>query len=106
MSESANRDDPWTCVVSLYKKYIYDGGHGKGAVRAANKVNGTGAITKPEGATRKRPLGPWIQQEGEDFAFAKTTDKDDVAEILEWAQYATLNPKDSYEDYVPGSTGT
>lgn len=84
---------------------MYDGSQGKGAVRVAHKT-GTGAFTKLEGATRRRPLGPWVLQEGEDFLFAKTTNKDDVAEILEWAQYATLNPRDSFEDYVPGSTGT
>ena len=81
---------------------MYDGNPGKGAVRVANK----GTVTKPEGATRRRPLGPWILQEGEDYLFAKTTNKDDVAELLEWAQFATLNPKDSYEDYIPGSTST
>ena len=27
-----------------------------------------------------------------------------MAGLLEWAQFATLNPKDSYEDYIPGST--
>ena len=103
LSENANKDDPWTCVVSLYKRYMYDGSQGRGAVRIANK-NGPGTI-KPEGATRKRPLGPWVLQEGENFLFAKTTNKDDVADMLEWAQYATLNPKDPFEDYVPWSTG-
>lgn len=104
LTESTGDDDPWACTVSLYKKYVYDGSHGRPTSSRATGRN-TIAATKPvnEGATRKRPLGPWILQDGEHFVFAKTSNKDDVAILLEWAQIATLNPQSSHEDYIPGS---
>lgn len=67
--------------------FRYDGTHGKTvAPRVTAKT--TAAVTykpvtyKPEGATKKRPLGPWVPQEGETFSFAKTSNKDDVARLL------------------------
>ena len=76
---------------------MYDGTQGRTTgKRSTDKTN-------PEGATRNRPLGPWTPQEGEGFFFARTTDKKNVAELLEWAQIATLNPRSPHEDYVPDS---
>ncbi|KAL8797763.1 MAG: hypothetical protein Q9195_000115 [Heterodermia aff. obscurata] len=86
------------------RKYMYDGGQGKlTGSRSAGKNTITTAKSGTEGATRKRPLGPWVAQEGEYFIFAKTYDKDDVASLLEWAQIATLNPQSSHKDYIPTS---
>ena len=89
-------DASWSCLVSLNKKYMYDGTHGK------SRVSGPARSTN-EGATRKRPLGPWVLQEAEHFIFAKTAKKEDVAELLEWAQIATLNPQSSHDEYKPQS---
>ena len=91
LSESTSIDDPWTCKVSLYKKYVYEG-----------KSPG-GAAAKNQGATKARPLGPWVLQESEDTFFASTTRKEEVAVLLEWAQIATLNPSSPYEFYMPGA---
>ena len=83
---------------------MYDGSQGKLA-GSRSAIQNTSTTTKSwnEGATRKRPLGPWVVQEGEYFIFAKTYDKDDVASLLEWAQVATLNPQSSHKDYIPTS---
>ena len=83
---------------------MYDGNQGKVAgSRSAGKNTSTANKSGNEGATRKRPLGPWVVQEGEYFIFGKTYDKDDVASMLEWAQIATLNPQSSHKDYIPTS---
>ena len=71
--------------------------------RSAGKNTSTANKSGNEGATRKRPLGPWVVQEGEYFVFGKTYDKDDVASLLEWAQVATLKPQSSHKDYIPTS---
>lgn len=83
------------CQVSLHKRYVYGGSQGK-------SPNSTTATVK-EGATRARPLGPWILQDPEDTPFASTTKKDEVAALLEWAQTATLNPRSPPEYYLPTS---
>ena len=95
MSES-KPGDLWICHVSLHKKYVYEGSQGRlSTIRGPVRTN--------EGATRARPLGPWIAQDAEDTPFATTTDKDQVAELLEWAQTATLNPGSSPDLYQPCS---
>jgi len=103
LSENTNKDDPWECRISLYKKYLYETSQrrsqgSKGLGRTAN------ATARIEGATKQRPLGPWIVQESEDAPFATTFEKDKVADLLEWAQIATLNPGSSYDNYMPHST--
>lgn len=87
LTESAEVSDEWSCSVSLVKKYVY-----------------LGKAAKAEGATSKRPLGPWKSQDyPEDLPFASVTSKDDVVDALERAQLATLNPSSSYEKYKPGN---
>ena len=78
--------------MSLIKKYVYEGGR---ASTSRGRNN--------EGATRARPLGPWTLQDAEDTPFASTTDKNEVVNLLEWAQTATLNPGRAYDCYVPSS---
>ena len=56
------------------------------------------------GATRARPLGPWTLQDPEDIPFASTSDRDQVADLLEWAQIATLNPRSPHDAYMPESS--
>ncbi|KAL6714488.1 hypothetical protein ACLMJK_007912 [Lecanora helva] len=83
---------PWNCQVSLHKKYVYEG----------NATNSRGR-PKAEGATRARPLGPWILQDVEDFHFTNVNNKDDVAQAIYLAQLATLNPGCNYQKYLPGT---
>lgn len=85
----------WTCKVSLYKKYMYEGNLGSSRILSKN-------ATKLEGATRARPLGPWRLQDSEDFHFATITNKAEVEHVLYLAQLATLNPGSPYENYMPG----
>ena len=99
LSESTSLDEQWTCKVSLYKKYTYEGSQGRSSYgRSAN------ATARTEGATRSRPLGPWTVQDPEDTPFATTSSKEELADLLEWAQIATLNPSLPYENYMPAST--
>ena len=72
------------CKVFLSKKYIYEG-----------------AKLRSEGATRARPLGPWLPQDPEKSFFALVTSKEEVARVLGWAQMAILNPGNSHEKYQP-----
>lgn len=96
LSESQSTDEEWTCNISLYKKYIYDGGR-KDVTKA-----GKHSFTRSEGATRARPLGPWMAQDGEIFQFATLTSKDQVAQTLKLAQLAILNPGTPHQNYMPG----
>lgn len=97
LTESTGSDEcEWTCSVSLYKKYNYEGNLGTG------RVMGKTAF-KFEGATRTRPLGPWTMQDSEDFHFATVTSKNEVEHVLYLAQLATLNPGSPYERYLPGN---
>ena len=74
---------PWSCQVTLHKKFIY-------------------TTAKSAGATKTRPLGPWMLQEAEDYPFATVTNKKDVADMIYLAQMATLNPRNAPEKYLPG----
>lgn len=48
-------------------------------------------------------LGPWSAQDNpEPYPFATIYSKDEVQEILSWAQLATLNPDKLPELYMPG----
>lgn len=97
LSERAGDNDAWSCKISLFKKYIYDGRQTKTGVRSGKQFS-----MKSEGATRVRPLGPWILQDGECYPFATLTSKDDVAQALKLAQLAVLNPSADHQDYMPG----
>ncbi|KAL1960290.1 hypothetical protein VTO42DRAFT_8250 [Malbranchea cinnamomea] len=75
----------WTCRVLLMKKYMYDA-----------------AGTKGKFVTRARPLGPWVEQDPEEFLFDTLTDKSRLQGVLKWAQLATLNPGRPPKDFTPG----
>ena len=95
LTETTDPDEQWSCDVFLNKKYIYQGNLG---------VSRSGKSTaKVEGATKTRPLGPWLEQDSEDLHFASLTEKSEVVDVLERAQLATLNPGSSYEKYKPGN---
>lgn len=96
LCESTSPEEPWTCKVSLHKKYIYEGSLIPGRVSTKN-------ANKLEGATRARPLGPWTFQESEEFHFATLTSKDDVEHVIHLAQLATLNPGSPWERYLPSN---
>ena len=55
------------------------------------------------GATSRRPLGPWEKQHPEDQLFAHVAKKEEVGEVIRWAQVAILNPGTSPAKYRPGS---
>ena len=84
LTESSRQEEQWTCKVFLSKKYIFDG------------------VQRNVGATRNRPLGPWMPQDTEDQHFATTYDKNSVQEIIYWAQLAILNPSSTCNEYKPG----
>ncbi|WEW58235.1 hypothetical protein PRK78_003703 [Emydomyces testavorans] len=77
LSES---DAPWTCRVLLMKRYMY--------------------VPTGRMPTSKNPLGPWMEQDPEEFLFDTLTEKSMLQEVLRWAQLATLNPGRSYKDYM------
>lgn len=60
-------------------------------------------VDRPLAGSRARPLGPWANQDAEDFLFATLHSKGEVEEALYWAQLATLNPGQNYEKYIPGA---
>lgn len=83
LSES-EADEPWKCVVYLSYRYIFD------PTKAFKKVD---------------RLGPWARPENkptENELFCTVTDRDRLEETIRWAQFATLNPSQNPEDYVPG----
>ncbi|KAL4785227.1 P-loop containing nucleoside triphosphate hydrolase protein [Aspergillus varians] len=75
---------PWTCRVYLSQKYMY---------------NESKKIGKPK---KSHPLGPWQPIEQEDELFTTITDKDQIEEVIKWAQLAILNPRSSPGNYMPG----
>ena len=86
----------WSCDIFLHKKYVYQGS--LGSTRPPGR-----STAKIEGATKSRPLGPWVEQDSEDLHFASLTNKDRMVDALERAQLAILNPGSPYEKYKPGS---
>jgi hypothetical protein len=58
---------------------------------------------KPRGTPRKSPfLGPWVKQNPDEVEFKVVHDKDEIEEVLIWAQIAILNPSKDPLTYVPG----
>lgn len=93
ITECSGTGDPWTCEVSLFKKYFFEKTYSKANL----------GKTAEERATRTRPLGAcWVLQEPENFPFATVSSKGQVASVLQLAQLATLNPSSPYEKYLPG----
>ena len=77
---------PWTCNVILSYKYIY---------------MPTKTDHRAQGATKARPLGPWVQQSPEHHDFVTLHSKDQVEEALRCAQLAILNPHQPPTLYAP-----
>ena len=92
MNITESSTSKWSCEVYLCKKYIYEG---------YLQVPGN-RLRRSEGATKERPLGPWIQQDPESYHFATVESKEQLPSILRLAQLATLNPDGEYEAYLPG----
>lgn len=76
----------WKCEVYLHTKYKLEG------------LPKNGKFAKP---TEKNPLGPWRPRDPYENHFYTTHDKDEVADILSWAQIVTLNPTTAHERYNP-----
>ncbi|KAL8688245.1 MAG: hypothetical protein Q9218_005797 [Villophora microphyllina] len=88
-------DSQWKCTIYLQKNYIYDG--------SPLPPSGRHGALKGEGATRARPLGPWVaQQLPESYVFFRTYKKAEVPRAIQLAQLATLNPATDPAKYVPG----
>ncbi|KAL2821993.1 P-loop containing nucleoside triphosphate hydrolase protein [Aspergillus granulosus] len=77
-------DQPWICRVYLSRKYMFDGSR---------------RISKPK---KSEPLGPWHPQDQEDELFTTIIDKEQIEEVIKWAQLAILNPGSPSANYVPG----
>ncbi|KAL8904890.1 MAG: hypothetical protein Q9171_006880 [Xanthocarpia ochracea] len=83
---------PWRATLYLQKRYLYEGKPIAGSRR--------------DGATKTRPLGPWVAQSiPENSLFFKTNDKSKIPEALRLAQLATLNPGSDPSRYLPSATG-
>ena len=80
----------WSCKISLYYKYVYE----NTVMRPGRNQNA---------ASKQRPLGPWTTQDPETVPFWETTSKAEVPKLLERAQLAILNPRVSYEEYLPNA---
>lgn len=88
LAESKDPNDQWTCRVLLMRRYMFDGDGKVGKLAHA--------------ATKKRPLGPWIEQDTEEQHFITLNDKNELQNAIKWAQLATLNPRTSYKEFIPG----
>lgn len=89
LSENNDAGGAWACRVLLVQRYIFDGDGKVGKLAF--------------GPTKKRPLGPWIEQDPEEVLFVTLTDKNKLQEAIKWAQLATLNPRTSYKEFIPGN---
>jgi GTPase SAR1 family protein len=71
----------WSCKVSLRLSYAWS--HTK---------------------NKKQPFPNWIDRETvETHLFSLIYDKDDLEEVLKWAQSALLNPNQDFQTFIPGS---
>ncbi|KAL8905302.1 MAG: hypothetical protein Q9207_002735 [Kuettlingeria erythrocarpa] len=89
-------ESSWRCSIYLQKNYLYEGS------QAAHSFSKN--MTKAEGASRGRPLGPWLAQSlPESILFHRTNNKADIPEALRLAQLATLNPRTDPAKFKPGN---
>ena len=103
MADNTDTSQPWVCEVSLFKRYMYEGSQAKEFADVSPTAGASAKdVTVRSGATKKRPLGPWVEQHPENFAFATVYTKDEVQDVLYWAQLAILNPGMPFELYMPG----
>ncbi|KAI9730129.1 MAG: hypothetical protein M1834_006122 [Cirrosporium novae-zelandiae] len=92
LTEDNDPESSWKCIITLSKKYAYDG---------PEHMTRRGARDYPR-LTRVRPYGPWVMQDQEDFQFCSLTSKEQVQDALHWAQLANLNPAKHHQVFVPG----
>lgn len=85
--------NPWKCSIFLQKSYMYDG---------SQILPSPGKHIKAQGATRARPLGPWLAQDLQTTYFFSTNNKADIPRALHLAQLATLNPGSDPANFFPG----
>jgi GTPase SAR1 family protein len=79
----------WNCKISLQKQYSYEPKAGK--------------LLDPKDVTRSHPFPPWVELASSEIKQFKTIyHKNDLEEVLKWAQIATLNPDTEHTRYVPG----
>lgn len=103
MADNSDTSQPWVCEVSLFKRYMFEGVNPQEVVEVSQAARPSGrAPTVKMGATRSRPLGPWVEQDAESFAFATVYSEEEVQDVLYWAQLAILNPGMPFELYMPG----
>ncbi|KAH7323056.1 P-loop containing nucleoside triphosphate hydrolase protein [Stachybotrys elegans] len=87
-----SRSTEWSCRVSLRKDYVY--------------MPPDNGIIREEDVTAAEPFFPWrklpsaLNQE-----FKTMSDKNDIEDVLRWAQVAILNDHQNFELFIPGSGG-
>lgn len=82
LAENNAPNAQWICRVSLQKKHFW--------------------LEHSEWKKRTHLLGPWDPCDMEDIPFKTVYNKEEVEQVLNWAQVATLNPGISPDDFVPG----
>lgn len=83
----------WTCTVSLHQYYFF-----------CNESQRKSSETQRK-STNKQPYGPWKEKpDGLDIThFTTIQEKDELENVLRWAQIALLNPTQDPKSFVPGT---
>ena len=79
----------WSCKVSLQQYYKY--------------VDPGGKVIDSRTVTKKNPFPPWIEQRLEVKHFKTIYAKEELQEVMKWAQIALLNHDDDYKSFIPGT---
>ena len=86
---SSSVDGSWSCVVSLQESYYHQPDHRRNLI-----------------PTKNQPFPPWkenVEQTLNLRPFKTIYKKDELDEIMQWAQLALLNPNQDYRSFIPGS---
>lgn len=85
-----SRNSDWSCRVSLRKEYTY--------------LPPRNGIIDKKDVTRQNPFFPWQKKTLPSILDFKTVnDKNDIEDVLRWAQIAILNDEQQFSLFVPGS---
>lgn len=82
--------DEWSCKVSLHESYHF------------TFTNVKNHKVRPKAT----PFLPWVENDDPRpviRAFAETRNKQELERILQWAQFALLNPSTDYHAFIPGT---
>lgn len=86
-----SRHDEWSCRVSLQLDYSYERPEGRHITR--------------QDVTAENPFPPWVPQtrEVKEFKTIYDSNKDDIENVLRWAQVAILNHGRNSDAFIPGT---